>query len=597
MTVENLKPRLALRVGVTGHRQGRLDEADTGAIRSQIQNVLSRTAAVCENLARTNTCYDDQPPLLYFVSPVADGTDAMAAEVALELGYKLLVPLPFSAAKVAQSFPDATRPRFDRLIARADSVLELVPHASDGQAEDEAYLEAGLATLRHADVMISVWDGEAARGLGGTEMIVEAARDDGVPVVWIPLKTPDDVVILDGADRTPYSDDGYEALLDALLVLQTDGQASPDAADRFSSFLQEEKGGGWTPSFHSFVDKVLVGKWGKSRQHKPSAADNSLPHKDTEKTGAAAMVDHRYQHADEAAVRYGNVYRSSYYSNYFLSAAAVFLALLEVGLGMGKTLWISLELAVIVVILMTTVRGRKGRWHEKWLDYRQLTESLRRYVSVFAAGGALPFAHDEGHDRQRSGETDWTRWYFRATVRELGMTGASLTPAFKRDLIQEVIDKEIRPQIDYHTRNESNKHHLGHRLHKLGEYAFYGTLAVCVGYLLLVVLSKQEWAHWAYELKKAVKGWVTVLTGFLPAFGAALFGIRVQGELGAIAKRSASMASELRQTEAALQRLLEQDDPDVGDMRRLIVRATSIALSENAGWRSVYQYKPLDLPG
>jgi hypothetical protein len=39
--------------------------------------------------------------------------------------------------------------------------------------------------LANVDVLIAIWDGEAAAGIGGTAQIVERAIADGLVVVWI----------------------------------------------------------------------------------------------------------------------------------------------------------------------------------------------------------------------------------------------------------------------------------------------------------------------------------------------------------------------------------------------------------------------------
>ena len=58
---------------------------------------------------------------LRFVSPVADGADQIAAEVALELGWELQAILPFERAAYRASLANhGARERFDALIERAE---------------------------------------------------------------------------------------------------------------------------------------------------------------------------------------------------------------------------------------------------------------------------------------------------------------------------------------------------------------------------------------------------------------------------------------------------------------------------------------------
>jgi hypothetical protein len=47
-------------------------------------------------------------------------------------------------------------------------------------------MDASRHMLADADVLLAVWDGQPARGYGGTADVVNAARDQGIPVtiVW-----------------------------------------------------------------------------------------------------------------------------------------------------------------------------------------------------------------------------------------------------------------------------------------------------------------------------------------------------------------------------------------------------------------------------
>ncbi|HEY7959666.1 MAG TPA: hypothetical protein VID20_06350, partial [Sphingomicrobium sp.] len=101
---------------------------------------------------------------MQFVSPVADGADQIAAEVALELGWELQAILPFERAAYRASLANhGARERFDSLLDRADCRLELPGDPSYGL---EAYVMTGRATVAHCDVLIAIWDGLPPRGRG-----------------------------------------------------------------------------------------------------------------------------------------------------------------------------------------------------------------------------------------------------------------------------------------------------------------------------------------------------------------------------------------------------------------------------------------------
>lgn len=147
-------------VGVTGHR---FYDAPTAAwLRSRVREILASWA-------------DDGDVRL--VSSLAEGADQLVARVAVDLGLPLEVVIP--ATGYRDSLQEAFRFGLDELLAAAESVRTL-DHDAPGEA---AYLEAGLEVLSRSDRLIAVWDGEPARGTGGTAEIVEAARDRGVAVV------------------------------------------------------------------------------------------------------------------------------------------------------------------------------------------------------------------------------------------------------------------------------------------------------------------------------------------------------------------------------------------------------------------------------
>ncbi|MEO8547609.1 MAG: hypothetical protein ABI422_04505, partial [Sphingomicrobium sp.] len=226
----------ALCVGVTGHRQEAIPPECLSQLPGQIRDALQllmRGAAAVHGGAAGYFAAD--APRFMFVSPLADGADQIGAEIALELGFSLQVVLPFARADYRRDFNGGEgAARFDALIARAESVLEL-PGTRD--QEPEAYMMAGRATVAHCDVLMAVWDGLAARGRGGTAEVVQLALKRGTPVVHLPVDTAspvrllwsafDPVVVTEGPQTTterPFDSAHIEQTLSAELLPPTDPQ-------------------------------------------------------------------------------------------------------------------------------------------------------------------------------------------------------------------------------------------------------------------------------------------------------------------------------------------------------------------------------------
>ena len=116
-----------LSVGVTGHRADVLPAGSLDVLRSRIREVLLLIAEAGHALLqKEHDCFAPLPPRMRFVSPIADGADQIAAEVAVDLGWELQAVLPFGRAEYRASLANnKARERFDLLLSRASCVLEL----------------------------------------------------------------------------------------------------------------------------------------------------------------------------------------------------------------------------------------------------------------------------------------------------------------------------------------------------------------------------------------------------------------------------------------------------------------------------------------
>jgi len=163
-----------LRIGVTGHRvPPKLPETSEAPLRDRIDRLFAAFIAVLDEADRD----------YIIVSSLAEGSDRIVSEAGLAAGFRLEAVLPFKQSEYARDFAtDASRREFERLLARASDVFEL-----DGASDQRprAYEAAGLFMLANVDLLIAIWDGQPAAGIGGTEEIVNRAIADGRVVIWI----------------------------------------------------------------------------------------------------------------------------------------------------------------------------------------------------------------------------------------------------------------------------------------------------------------------------------------------------------------------------------------------------------------------------
>ena len=121
------------------------------------------------------------------MSALAEGADRIVAQELLAVATDLLeqdgrleVILPVDASAYKEDFP-RTQGEFARLLAIANRV----DVAEASATRNDAYLCCGQQIVDRSDVLIAVWDGQAAQGTGGTAEIVSYARTSGVAMVVV----------------------------------------------------------------------------------------------------------------------------------------------------------------------------------------------------------------------------------------------------------------------------------------------------------------------------------------------------------------------------------------------------------------------------
>lgn len=153
-----------VRIGVTGHRH----YDDDALVREMTNHVLDRLLS------------DGNPVTV--VSSLAEGGDRLVAELCLarpDSALEVILPLP--REDFSHDFATAeSRDAFDALLARAESVAVVAQHCGD--TREDAYERAGRAVVDAVGVVVALWDGSPARGLGGTAEIIQFALDRDVLV-------------------------------------------------------------------------------------------------------------------------------------------------------------------------------------------------------------------------------------------------------------------------------------------------------------------------------------------------------------------------------------------------------------------------------
>jgi hypothetical protein len=150
-----------MRIGITGHQNIGDDKAERWV-----------GSCIRERLLKV--------PDLIGLASLAKGADQIFASVVLDLGGVIEAVLPFP--EYTRSFGNRSDlDRFEYLLSRCAKVTTLPFQGSD----ESSYLSAGEYVVGHSDLVIAVWNGRPAAGLGGTADIVKYAKQIGKPLFHI----------------------------------------------------------------------------------------------------------------------------------------------------------------------------------------------------------------------------------------------------------------------------------------------------------------------------------------------------------------------------------------------------------------------------
>ncbi|MGD1278310.1 MAG: tetratricopeptide repeat protein [Tepidisphaeraceae bacterium] len=204
--LEQPSPGGQLVIGVTGHRT----LSDEEAIRSTIAQTIGRLAA--------------GKPNILLLSALAAGADCLVAEAVLDEHHgRVRAVLPLEVSDYRRDFTPGQLARFQSLLNRADAIVfpPTLPQSKPPQGKgppaatsptvaalddrQAAYERTGMFIVDHCDVLVAVWDGQPARGRGGTADIVAYARQAARPIAWIKSQAPFELLLegpaIDAAPR------------------------------------------------------------------------------------------------------------------------------------------------------------------------------------------------------------------------------------------------------------------------------------------------------------------------------------------------------------------------------------------------------------
>ncbi len=571
-----------IRVGVTGHRSATFAESEE--LLSSVRRVLDLVSQLARELVEEDReLYDSESPVLRLISPLAAGADRVVAEEAIALGFKLQCPLPFSREEYAEDFPTPDlKEKLIELLGKADAILEL-----DGKRahSDEAYEAVGHTVLRQSDLLLAIWDGKEARGLGGTGQVVQEAFKLEIPVVRINPSFPEQIHWLGGEGRTNRPGDLVDLFDQLRKTFSVPASLTKRRGDRQALLGYHRRESRRAPYFGRYLDKLKgaadIRRRVKSAQQWCALWETSSS-VSTKGNHADTAFRELFIWADGIAGRCASLYRKAWMANYLLGSVVVLAAFLAHD--SFAPFWSWLELAFIATIFFTTFWGRYRRWHERWIDYRLLAEGLRQMQVLSLFSRVTPSFRVPVHMEQGDHRRSWAHWYLRAIVRHAGLPSGDFNGSHLVDS-RAVVVRWSRSQVAYHG-EKAERYGARHRLlHRIGSVLF-----VLAGLACLIHLVIPAGWHPGEAGDRTLK--IAVLV--FPAFGAAIGAILHQGEFEKVASRSYALAARLQDLVNQLANPARRTNSyEFGDA---IEDVSEIMLAELSDFRYVFLDKPIVLP-
>jgi len=562
-----------LTIGVTGHRDLLADEVP--ALKEKVRDFFLQLES-------------DYPDLdLQLITPLAEGSDRLVADVASEMGINLIVPLPMPQTEYEQDFSsaDAVQAFRDSLDSARVIHLRTLPEAQGravtSEDRDRQYAQLGVFISNHSQILLALWDGKPSTATGGTAGVVEYHLTAVMPGFSVAEESPNlladnendlayhIVCSRDRADGQPK--DGLQPLQTAWVTAHFGLEAGNHMPLEYEVMLHRLQ------DFDRDEEKYRAAIADEGADLLESAPDLELP------IGTRAIAD-QHRVADWLAIHFQKR----------ISLGLVAIHSIAVLIGMifilysefdGLDFLVNFFLFAFVAGFVLFKVGERRQWHRKHLDYRALAEGLRVQFYWSLAGvidvQSAEFAYDNFLQKQDV-DLGWIRHVMRNV--SLSRSRDQIPPLEWVDWVIEqwVGDESGKTgQLSYYRRKELEK------AKRFKRTTYMGRAALWVGILIAIVLAIA-----GMDMSDNQRNILLVLMGTFPLIA----GVR---DAYSHKKAEKELIKQYRFMSGILsnaRRLLDSsDDPE---FRRRVLRALgNAALEEDAEWILMHRERPLEHSG
>lgn len=420
------------------------------------------------------------------VSSLAEGADQLVAEAGVAMGARLEVVLPLAKDDYRADFAvDRSRARFAALLAQAASVT----YVPGTRVRPEAYAAASEMVLQRSDVMLALWDGQPARGSGGTAETVDATGAARKPLAWIEVGRPGDDI------PSP-----------AAVVRQMPARVPILGGQAFESL--------------DWFNRQAVNVTGSE------VAPQGFP-----QAGPAACYTLPYfLRADQLAARMQRRFRAMSRALYVLSVVAIGIAAYQIVFEPSRPSIVWGEFATLAVIVALLLFGKRTRLLERWLAARFLAERIRALAFLVDLSDESSLYAATPDSKGDSPVNEWMRRAMSELWIRTPRSTTDLNVLFETARTR-LAEEWVRPQVAYHSITRTRS--------ALRQRTF---LRVAVS--LFVVSIVAAFVH-STRLLEHDPDYIAFISLIVPAVAAALGGYSAQRDYARDAIRSETMARSL----------------------------------------------------
>ena len=503
-------------VGVTGHRDIRktdLPELEN-SVREQLRNIRE-------------ACPHSQVKLL---CSLAEGGDTLCARVARELGIPIIASLPFEADEFRKDFSGQALQELNELLKEAETVIvtpETEPKIEKDR--DHYYRQNGIYVASHCHILLALWDGCDPEPNGcGTASAVYFA--------------------LEGDYASPYSSSirpkGNTEVIHIYTPRSSGGPGGPGKSGEVRLLGDPEK-----------TKDILQ----KTDEFNRLAEENNAP--------ADPVLGAVWSNADSLSIKYAEK----------VGKLLMLLAFFGTGISFSFLMYDEAELhwmlifcgIMLILAMFFSRRCSKGRFHNRYIEFRVLaeTERIRAYLQL--AGSAV------------RPET-LMNWTIQTEMPWIVDACAALSAVPGRGEGKDIRECWIQAQRDYHAaalKKSGKKEKMSENILTCTTVLSILTYVFALVYEILVVAGKVPEVELVRTIIKIVLGTVSAGTLFISGY---------YGKLS-LTRQTADHGKMERFYDRALEKLQRY-----GQTEELLADIVREELGENGNW---YSYRIEDSPG